>query len=68
MLIVSPSIFVADTKLVDGYNFVAPLRNLLHPWYLGLTETSNLKDYHTFGIQFISDAVTLASWYEELKP
>ena len=68
MLVVSPSIFVADTKLFDGYDFVTPLRNLHHPWYLGLTETSNLKDYHTFGIQLISVAVTIASWYEELKP
>ena len=25
MLVVFPSIFVADTKLRDGYNFVAPL-------------------------------------------
>ena len=27
MLVVFPSIFVADTKLIYGYNFVAPLRH-----------------------------------------
>ena len=25
MLVLIPSIFVADTKIIDGYNFVAPL-------------------------------------------
>ena len=27
MLVVFPTIFVSDTKIIYGYNFVAPLRN-----------------------------------------
>ena len=29
MLIGFPPIFLAPTKIIDGYNFVAPLTNLL---------------------------------------
>ena len=28
-----PPIFVADTKIIYGYNFVAPLRKRKHPWW-----------------------------------
>ena len=30
MLVVFPPIFVADTKIIHGYNFVAPLRKQIN--------------------------------------
>ena len=32
MLVVFPPIFVADTKIVNGYNFVAPL--IISLWFI----------------------------------
>ena len=34
MLVVFPPIFVADTRIIYGYNFVAPLKNFKKPCLL----------------------------------
>ena len=38
MFVVFPPIFVADTKIINGYNFVAPLKMFLFLFY-------SLKNY-----------------------
>ena len=38
MLVVFPHFFVADTKILYGYNFLAPLKTLLA---LGFAQSSN---------------------------
>ena len=37
MLVVFPPIFVADTKMIYGYNFVAPLSKAMPSIYLKVT-------------------------------
>ena len=40
MLVVFPLIFVADTKIIYGYNFVAPLKQIFHGFLFNIRNYS----------------------------